>query len=46
MIIPSKYDEIVEALDESHDVAAFDIALDEPGSNIPWDQVKRDLSWS
>ena len=46
MISPSKYDEIVEALEESHDVAAFDIARDEPNSNIPRDQVKRDLGCS
>ncbi|CAG4908767.1 unnamed protein product [Acidithrix sp. C25] len=37
---------MVEALEESRDVTAFDIARDEPNINIPWDQVKRDLSWS
>lgn len=46
VISPVQYDEMLEALEESQDVAAFDAALDETGSNIPWEQVKSDLGWS
>ncbi|OYV59635.1 MAG: prevent-host-death family protein [Actinobacteria bacterium 21-73-9] len=46
LISPDQYDEMLEALEESQDVAAFDNAIAEDGSNIPWEQVKRDLGWS
>jgi PHD/YefM family antitoxin component YafN of YafNO toxin-antitoxin module len=46
LISPEQYDEMLEALEESQDVAAFDIAFTETGANIPWEQVKRDLGWS
>ena len=46
MVSPAQYDEMLEALEESQDVAAFDIALSEEGENIPWEQVKADLGWS
>ncbi len=45
IISPKKYDEMLEALEESQDVAAFDAAIGESGDNIPWDQVKADLGW-
>jgi PHD/YefM family antitoxin component YafN of YafNO toxin-antitoxin module len=46
MVSPDQYDEMLAALEESQDVAAFDAALAEVGGNIPWEQVKRDLGWS
>lgn len=46
LISPKQYDEMLEALEESQDVSAFDIALAETGANIPWEQVKSDLGWS
>ena len=46
MVSPDQYDEMLEALEESRDVAAFDAALAEVGDNIPWEQVKSDLGWS
>jgi len=46
LIRPDQYDEMLEALEESQDVAAFDLALAEAGDNIPWEQVKSDLGWS
>jgi len=46
MVSPDRYDEMLEALEESQDVAAFDAALAEVGDNIPWEQVKIDLGWS
>jgi hypothetical protein len=36
---------MLEALEESQDVAAFDAAMAEEGDNIPWDLVKADLGW-
>jgi len=45
MVSPDQYDEMLEALEESQDVAAFDAALIEDGDNIPWEQVKTDLGW-
>jgi antitoxin Phd len=46
LISPDQYDEMLEALEESQDVAAFDLSLAETGDNIPWEQVKSDLGWS
>lgn len=41
-----QYDELVAALEEAENVAAFDAAMDEEGPNLPWAQVKADLSWA
>ena len=46
IISPKHYDEMLEALEESQDVVAFDEAFAESGDNIPWEQVKTDLGWS
>lgn len=46
MVSPGQYDVMLEALEESQDVAAFDASFAEAGDNIPWEQVKRDLGWS
>ena len=46
LISPDQYDEMLEALEESQDVSAFDLALGETGANIPWEQLKSDLGWS
>lgn len=46
LVSPTQYDEMLEALEESQDVAAYDAALAEVGENIPWEQVKTDLGWS
>lgn len=40
-----RYEELIEALEEAEDVAAFDAAMAEEGANIPWEQVKVDLGW-
>ncbi len=46
LVSPERYDELVTALEDAEDVAAFDAALDEEGPNIPWQQVKADLGWA
>jgi antitoxin Phd len=46
LLSPERYDELMEALEEAEDVAAFDAAMSEEGANIPWDQVKADLGWT
>ncbi|MDR7158679.1 hypothetical protein J2X42_001377 [Arthrobacter sp. BE255] len=35
-----------DALEERDDIAAFDIAMDEDGDNIPWAHVLADLGWA
>jgi len=45
MISPARYEELMDALEEVEDIAAFDEAMAEEGPNIPWEQVKADLGW-
>lgn len=46
LLSPERYEELMEALEEAEDVAAFDAAMSEEGPNIPWDQAKADLGWT
>ena len=46
LVSPERYDELMSALEEVGDVAAFDAAMAEEGPNIPWEQVKADLGWT
>jgi len=46
LLSPKRYEELMEALEEAQDVAAFDVAMAEEGPNIPWDQAKADLGWT
>lgn len=41
-----RYEELVDAIEEAEDVAAFDAAMAEEGDNIPWEGVKADLGWT
>ena len=41
-----RYEELMEALEDGEDVAAFDAAMAEDSANIPWEQVKADLGWT
>jgi prevent-host-death family protein len=45
VISPSRYEQLLEALEDLEDERAFDEALAEEGGNIPWEQVKADLGW-
>ena len=45
VVSPERYEQLMNALDEVDDVAAFDEAMAEEGPNIPWEQVKADLGW-
>jgi len=45
VISPSRYEQLLEALEDLEDEQAFDQALAEEGDNIPWEQVKADLGW-
>jgi antitoxin Phd len=45
LVSPERYDQMMAALEDVEDVAAFDAAMAEEGTNIPWEQVKADLGW-
>ena len=45
VISPEQYERMLEALENAEDAAAFDEAMAEEGSNLPWAQVKVDLGW-
>lgn len=46
LVSPKRYEEMLDALEEVEDIAAFDAAVAEEGENIPWAQVKADLGWA
>ena len=46
VLSPERYELMLEALEESEDVNAFDAAMQEEGENVPWAQVKADLGWA
>ena len=46
LVSPERYDELMAALEDAQDVAAFDAAMEEDGPNIPWELVKVDLGWA
>jgi antitoxin Phd len=46
LISPERYDQLMAALEDAEDIAAFDAAIAEEGPNIPWEQVKADLGWT
>lgn len=41
-----RYEQLMAAEEDAEDVVAFDAAMNEEGSNIPWAQVKADLGWT
>lgn len=45
IISPERYEQMMDALEDAEDAAAFDHAMAEEGPNIPWAQVKADLGW-
>jgi prevent-host-death family protein len=46
LVSPERYEQLLDSLEETEDVTAFDAAMAEVGDNIPWDQVKADLGWT
>lgn len=46
LVSPERYEQMVDALEEVEDIAAFDAAMAEEGGNIPWAQAKVDLGWA
>lgn len=46
LVSPERYEQLMTALEDAEDVAAFDAAMAEEGPNIPWEQVKADLGWA
>lgn len=45
LVSPERYEEMMAALEEAEDSAAFDSAMNEEGPSIPWEEVKADLGW-
>lgn len=45
LVSPERYEQLMTALEDAEDAAAFDDAMAEEGPNIPWAQVKVDLGW-
>jgi antitoxin Phd len=45
LLSPERYEQLLEAYEDAEDVSAFDEAMAEEGSGIPWGQVKTDLGW-
>jgi prevent-host-death family protein len=39
----STYEKMLEDLEELEDIAAYDEAMEDSSTGIPWDQVKKDL---
>lgn len=46
LVSMERYEQLLDAFEESEDIATFDAAMAEEGDNIPWEQVKADLGWS
>lgn len=46
LLSPERYEQLMNALEDAEDVAAFDAAMAEEGPSIPWNQVKADLGWT
>ena len=45
LVSPERYEQLMNALDDADDVAAFDEAMAEGGPRIPWEEAKRELGW-
>lgn len=43
LISVEQFEEFLEAVEELDDIAAAEDAMREPGPNIPWEKVKKDL---
>lgn len=43
LISVEQFEEFLEAVEELDDIAAAEEAMREPGPNIPWGKVKKDL---
>jgi antitoxin Phd len=42
-IVPESVIEAIRAAEDAEDAAEADVAMDEPGESIPWEQVKAEL---
>lgn len=45
LISPQRFEQLMAALEEAEDVAAFDEAMAEEGPSLPWEAAKADLGW-
>ena len=42
-IVPESVIEALRAAEDAEDAAEADVAMDEPGESVPWEQVKAEL---
>jgi len=40
-----RYEQLMDALEDLEDMAAYDEAMADPEPSIPWEQVKAELGW-
>ncbi len=45
VVSPEHYDRMVQALEDTEDLDAFDASLAEEGANVDWAQARADLGW-
>ena len=43
LISPERYEQLMDALEDIEDMAAYDVAMADSSPNIPWEEVKRQL---
>ncbi len=43
LVSPERYDELMEALEDAQDAAAFGAAMRDGGPNVPWERFEADL---
>ena len=43
LISPSRYEQLLQSLEDLEDLRAIDQAMADPSPNIPWEQVKKEL---
>lgn len=43
VLSPSRYEELLSALEDLEDLALIETSLKDPSPSIPWEQVKKEL---
>ncbi len=46
LVSPERYEQLMTALEDTEDIAAFDAAMAGKGPNIPWERPKTRAWWT